>query len=641
MLSKIQERILLSLIIVTGLVLRFYKFGQIQFTHDELSALGRLHYNSFGELVRQGIMVEGHPAGTQVFLFFWTKIFGESTLAVKFPFVIFGVISIYLVYLIGKCWHRTSTGLVTASVFAVLQHSVFYSQVARPYSMAVFFMLLAVYGWSQYLFPKDPPEKKWRGLTWFIVGALGCAYSHHLSSYSVLIVGISGLFFLTKSTYKNYVIACGVILLGYLPHLSITIHQISLGGIGGPDGWLDAPEPSFPLDFLRCVFHFSWYFAIPFILVSGISFFWSKSTQSENKFRILAASWFAAVLVTAYIYSVTINPLLQFSSLVFVFPFLLILLFSFLPALSFRSLLLIIMVLMGTGSYSLIKQRKHYEMMLHQPYDYFARTSTTILNSRKGSTYLAFCGDENYLISPLLEKYGNKVKYIQATNDFRLIRKAIDKEQPALLFLQNINLGFLEVLKYEYPYFANSYYGFGFEYFALSKDPKDSLLRNNPYLYDAIALEQTEPKWIYSKTQNSASPAAITNSTPISADKEFGPGYTALYNEILTGDHNFLAGIIDFSADSNFTNAQLVISIEDGGKSIFYQTADLRTYFISPDTWQKAAIAVALHNLEGITPTTVVKIYIWNPEKQTFFINSFEVKAYRGNEKMHGIISAF
>ena len=63
------DHLLIFLILAIGALLRFYDYASIPFTHDELSALIRTRFGSFHELIRNGVMVDGHPAGVQVFLY--------------------------------------------------------------------------------------------------------------------------------------------------------------------------------------------------------------------------------------------------------------------------------------------------------------------------------------------------------------------------------------------------------------------------------------------------------------------------------------------------------------------------------------------------------------------------------------------
>jgi hypothetical protein len=85
----------LLLIILSAAILRFWAFPDIPFMHDELSALSRLQLQSFSDLIRYGVVLnDTHPAGVQVFLYYWVKLGGESEWWVKLPFLLSGVASV-------------------------------------------------------------------------------------------------------------------------------------------------------------------------------------------------------------------------------------------------------------------------------------------------------------------------------------------------------------------------------------------------------------------------------------------------------------------------------------------------------------------------------------------------------------------
>src|SRR5947209_5603733 len=118
---------LLSVILIVAALLRFWNFAHIPYMHDELSALARTNYNSLHDEIYYGVAkYDTHPVGVQLFIYFWIKIFGRSEIAVKFPFIICGILSVYITYLLSKNWFNNTVGLIAASFMAVLQYPVMY-----------------------------------------------------------------------------------------------------------------------------------------------------------------------------------------------------------------------------------------------------------------------------------------------------------------------------------------------------------------------------------------------------------------------------------------------------------------------------------------------------------------------------------
>src|SRR5436190_11210047 len=161
MLHMRQQRVdffLLLLIIITGTVLRFIYFDRCPYTHDEISSLTRANYNSFSELIEQGVKPDTHPPLLQIFLQYYTKIFGSSEMVVKFPFVACGILSILLVYLIAAKWFGRTAGLLSAAIVSTIQYTVMYSVIARHYSPGLFLTLFLVYSQIKFF---ESSKKGW------------------------------------------------------------------------------------------------------------------------------------------------------------------------------------------------------------------------------------------------------------------------------------------------------------------------------------------------------------------------------------------------------------------------------------------------------------------------------------------------
>ncbi len=205
--SRDHVGLLLVLIILAGLVLRCWHAFDIPFTFDELSAMSRTSFDSFRDLIRVGVIEkDSHPAGIQVFLYYWVILFGEKEFVVKLPFILAGFTSIYLAYRIGEIWFGKTTGILTATYLSSLQLFVMYSQIARPYVSGLFFTLFAVLFWSKYFF--QSPKIKY--LAGFVVFSALAAYNHYFSLLFVAVLGVSGLSLINrKKPPKVYIEWCG------------------------------------------------------------------------------------------------------------------------------------------------------------------------------------------------------------------------------------------------------------------------------------------------------------------------------------------------------------------------------------------------------------------------------------------------
>ncbi|MFN5461031.1 MAG: glycosyltransferase family 39 protein, partial [Bacteroidota bacterium] len=328
MLNFIERYISLIFILTVAFVFRFYNFNEIPFTHDELSALSRLEFNNLSELLKFGVKPDGHPALVQVFMYYWTMLFSNSEQWVKIPFLFCGLASVYLVYKIGFKWFGFSVAVFSSAFIAASQFFIIYSQYSRPYITGCFFALIMIYCLLIVMF-----EDKVKIKYWFLLGIsiLLSALNHHISMLAAFVACISALVFIPNHRIKTYLIVCFFSVLAYLPHLPITLSQFSIGGVGA---WLSAPENNFILKFLYFLIHYSpmmigfliFIFFFNFILVKKSN----DALPNKNKIRVFLILNFITVWLICQFYSVFRNPVLQYSTLIFFAPLLIIFLFSFL-----------------------------------------------------------------------------------------------------------------------------------------------------------------------------------------------------------------------------------------------------------------------------------------------------------------------
>ncbi|MEK9186605.1 MAG: glycosyltransferase family 39 protein, partial [Patescibacteria group bacterium] len=84
-----------------------------------------------------------HPPLVFLIQNFFIKIFGASPFAFRFPSAILGVLSVFLVYLIGRRLLSENAGLFATAAMTITANAVFISRVGLQESYVIFFMLLA------------------------------------------------------------------------------------------------------------------------------------------------------------------------------------------------------------------------------------------------------------------------------------------------------------------------------------------------------------------------------------------------------------------------------------------------------------------------------------------------------------------
>lgn len=132
-----------------------------------------------------GLSFHDHPP-----LVFWIQhafiaVFGENNFAVRLPSALFGVASIYILYLIGRRLFNEKTGLIASALYAVTVGGVWISRLALQESYVIFFALLSVHLFTRAL--TAPRFFLWTGL------ALGFGL---LTKYTLFVLPPFFLFYL-------------------------------------------------------------------------------------------------------------------------------------------------------------------------------------------------------------------------------------------------------------------------------------------------------------------------------------------------------------------------------------------------------------------------------------------------------------
>ena len=367
--SKRMDYILLAVIMLVAAVLRLWKLGQVPFMHDEFSALLRTRFDNFHDFIQQGVMPDSHPIGVQLFLWGWVKLFGWSEFWVKLPFVLMGIGSIYLIYLIGRQWFNRKVGLFSAAFFAVSQFTVFYSQLARPYSPGMFFVLLMAYYWHKVVFGTKTTTRDYVG---FALSAWACSLIQYFSIAQAGLIFLTGLFFLPKERRKAYWLSGFGAVAMFAPTLPIFYQQLFVSGSIG--GWLSAPKGIFLINFIEHTMNYSQLFMFAVGIIILLPIILGKRDKSNNPLRWAGLGWFVIIFAIAFVYSLFREPILQHSTLIFSYPFVIIVAFSLFKnrTLSPWQNALVVAAILFIGTVSLIMERRHYDLMYHQGFDQIA-----------------------------------------------------------------------------------------------------------------------------------------------------------------------------------------------------------------------------------------------------------------------------
>ena len=626
---------LLGLIIFTGFLLRFWDFWNIPFMFDELSAMGRTTYSNFNDLIRYGVVErDSHPAGVQVFLFYWVRFFGDDEYIVKLPFLLCGMLSIWFSFKVGELWFGKTTGLLTAAYVSSLQLFVMYSQIARPYVSGLFLTLVMVFYGSKYFFEKP----KTGYLFLFVIFAALASYNHYFSLLFAATVGFSGILLVKRKTLIPYLLSGVAIVLLYIPHLGILFAQAEKGTIGG---WLGAPGKYFFVDFFYWLFHDSVFSYGLFLAVLFIGILIGKPQSDElnirNKTRILMLLWLLPAPIFGYVYSYLKEPILQNSLLIFTTPYLFMLLFSFTGRMGWKKLSIAVILILVVNSLTLIFVRDYYSNFYKQPFRTMAEEANKL--EKKYPNEVLIIND----YTPYYTEYFFKDDEVKQIPYFTTRNKNISiaefdsllSEVPQdIVVTSGLDDQYFQLIKKNFPYWIGYDFGFTFEQYTLSKiKPEGIKLLHNQPVASTNFLNSTG-KWKYSDKNILSDSVEKLSAYLFNENVEWGPKCTILLDSL--ADTPYL--IMDIEIDLKSLDAQceaiLVAEIKNGKEQLAWRGFDFSKFKFKKGKKVKffASLDVqkALNNemqVEGCE----VYVYLWNPKHNSFWVYDFNISSRPGN----------
>lgn len=126
---------MIFLILLLSFIIRIISLNQSLWLDEAINIMAAKQFSLFG-MVTQYAAADFHPPGWFVIIWFWGKIFGYSEVVMRLPSVFFGVLTVYVTYLIGRKLISRNLGLVAALFISINPLHIYYSQEARMYSLA-------------------------------------------------------------------------------------------------------------------------------------------------------------------------------------------------------------------------------------------------------------------------------------------------------------------------------------------------------------------------------------------------------------------------------------------------------------------------------------------------------------------------
>ncbi len=590
-------------VIFIGILLRvlFIEFQGL--SNDELSAWYRTRYvdwNSFWYFsVKSGDM---HPVFYQAFLHFWTQLFGDSEWALRSTGIFFYLLNSILIYKICIRFFSKNSALALLTIYSSLVFTVINTTLARPYNSGTFFILLTF--WS--ILEINRTDKKVSG--WhlgLISGLIGAMTSHYFAFLTVGIISGLSLFYLSKDKFKDLFICGGLSILLFLPHWSVTQHQLNQGGLG----WLAAPKWNWLVDFFYQFFNYSW---INLVLIVGSILFYnfkskSKKITKEERFSL---SIFLTTYFFAHIISLCYTPILRELVMLYLLPFLFLFLFRKIDLIKQKKLQIVFLLLpIIIGTSSIIRDG----LLKPTNFGVFREIGQKVNHWEKKIDFNDCTFASNY----------NNVGYLNYYLNNPLKESITDWNKPDVIYKLADRAKKSKTNFFQYSWSNNYHIPMFYEvilnYFPYTKD-QESYFGSSYRLYSKKGKRNITPqKGIIPKTISLKSSAEFFGELKIemkNVTSKIKPNHYLLLKtvgKITTPSPLYFVATLERNGEM----------IKNGNDPLFYQAYDQSKL---SEIGINTKFTLAFDLPKEALPNDVLKIYFWNPEKKEVEIG--ETKLY-------------
>jgi len=234
-----NKLILILLICCVGFFLRFYDLGGESYWFDEIMSL-HFSQQDLGSILNLPAYEAHIPPLYYILLHFWIGLVGTSEFALRSLSALFGSLSIFALYKLGKYLFNVKIAIYSSLILAVSIFHIYFSQEARMYSLLTLTTLVSIF-----FFLKSLNENRLRFWVSYIIVSILMLYTHSYGIF-ILIFQLFYLLFYYRNKIgcaKNCFIAFFLVILGFFPWL-IRLFEITPYILEGNSAiaWIPKPE---------------------------------------------------------------------------------------------------------------------------------------------------------------------------------------------------------------------------------------------------------------------------------------------------------------------------------------------------------------------------------------------------------------
>jgi uncharacterized membrane protein len=171
--SRKKQNIYLWFILALGTVLRLIRLGSQSFWYDEVYSANLSAKSLQAVIPRFGQT----PTLYHILLHFWLFL-GRSDTMIRLLSVLFGVVALWVIYLLGRNFLDARHGLLCSFLLAISPFHIWYSQEARMYTLLILLSMVSVFFFLKFL----QGQRGWPTVWWVVTSGLAI-YTHYYAAF--------------------------------------------------------------------------------------------------------------------------------------------------------------------------------------------------------------------------------------------------------------------------------------------------------------------------------------------------------------------------------------------------------------------------------------------------------------------------
>ena len=215
-----NKLLILFAILLIGFFLRVYDLANESIWYDEADSILLANLN----LSQIFLYPTNTPPLYYIILHWWINLFGDSEFSIRFPSVIFGCLSIFMIYKVGNKIFDKDVGILSSLLLGLSVFHIHYSQEARAYSLSVLLTLLSIFFLIKLL-----RRSSSKVLFGYILSSTLLIYSHIYGLFIIISqnIYIISVLLVSKETYKlklkRWILIQIILIILFIPWINIFI----------------------------------------------------------------------------------------------------------------------------------------------------------------------------------------------------------------------------------------------------------------------------------------------------------------------------------------------------------------------------------------------------------------------------------